>query len=60
MLYLMKIVVKLKEIQDEQNEGTYSKTLEPKIWEKEYVPSDNTSEIGDKSTNETGSSALNN
>ena len=43
--------------EDEQNEGTCSKPSEPKIWEKELIPSDKTSEIGDKSTNETGSSA---
>ena len=40
--------------EDEQNEGTCSKPLEQKIWEKESIPSDKTSEIGDKSTNETG------
>ena len=43
--------------EDEQNEETCSKPSEPKIWGEESTPSHKTPEIGDKSTNETGSSA---
>ena len=43
--------------EDEQNEGTSSKPSEPKIWREESIPSHKIPEIGDKSTNETGSSA---
>ena len=39
--------------EDEQNEETCSKPSDPKTWEKETIPS----EIGDKSADETGSSA---
>ena len=40
--------------EDEQNEETYSKPSEPKIWGEKSTPSHKTPEIGDKSTNETG------